>query len=64
MSTTFNDKVEITNTSDFAFIHDEADGDSDLLAFDIAFGHFAFSSLRQKFIHNRLLVIYRELLAN
>ena len=61
---TFNDKVEITNTSNFAFILDEADGDSVPLAFDMGFGNFAFFSLRQKFIHNRLLVIYRELLAN
>ena len=64
ISKTFNDKVEITNTSDFAFIHDEADGDSVPLAFDMGFDYFAIFSFQQKFILNRLLVIYQELLAN
>ena len=64
MSNAFDDKVEITKPSDFTFIHGEADGDSVLVAFDMGFGHFVFSSLRQKFILNGLLVIYQEFLAN
>ena len=64
MSNTFNDKVEITKPSDFIFIHGDADEDSFPLAFDMGFGHFVFFSLRQKFILNRLLVIYRGFLAN
>ena len=64
ISKTFNDKVEITSSSDFTFVHDEADEDSVPLPFDMGFGHFEFFSLRQKFFLNRLHVIYCQLLAN
>ena len=64
MSTTFNDKVEINNASDFTFIHGEADEDFVLIPFDMSFARSAFFSLRPKFICNGLIVIYQELLAS
>ena len=64
MSNTFNHKVQINKPSDFTLIHGEADEDSVLVPFDMRFGHFVFFFLQLKFILNRLLDMYRELLAN